>query len=71
MMDEFKKYLTALCDCGARWRLTLAENGKDIVVNNYTRLRLEKQSVEKKYNLPIVLSGVKPLYAGMVKNNVD
>ena len=28
--------------------LTLAENGKDIVVNNYTRLRLEKTlSVEK------------------------
>ena len=43
--------------------LTLAENGKDIVVNNYTRLRLEKTlSVEKKYNLPIVLSGVEAPY---------
>ena len=43
--------------------LTLAENGKDIVVNNYTRLRLEKTlSVEKKYNLPIVLSGVEASY---------
>ena len=51
--------------------LTLAENGKDIVVNNYTRLRLEKTlSVEKKYNLPIVLSGVEaPYMQAWLKNS--
>lgn len=43
--------------------LTLADNKKDIVVNNYTRLRLEKTlELEKKYNLPIVLSGVEAPY---------
>ncbi|MEN5171137.1 YdcF family protein [Acinetobacter higginsii] len=43
--------------------LTLGANGKDIVVNNYTRLRLEKTlQVEKKYVLPIVLSGVEAPY---------
>ncbi|MGE8643320.1 YdcF family protein [Acinetobacter vivianii] len=43
--------------------LTLGANGKDIVVNNYTRLRLEKTlQVEKKYTLPIVLSGVEAPY---------
>lgn len=43
--------------------LKLGENGKDIVVNNYTRLRLEKTlQVEKKYDLPIVLSGVEAPY---------
>ncbi|MEB6478636.1 YdcF family protein [Acinetobacter vivianii] len=43
--------------------LTLGANGKDIVVNNYTRLRLEKTlQVEKKYALPIVLSGVEAPY---------
>lgn len=43
--------------------LTLGANGKDIVVNNYTRLRLEKTlQIEEKYNLPIVLSGVEAPY---------
>lgn len=43
--------------------LTLADNQKDIVVNVYTRLRLEKTlEVEKKYKLPIVLSGVEAPY---------
>ncbi|MDH0563231.1 YdcF family protein [Acinetobacter courvalinii] len=43
--------------------LTLGANGKDIVVNNYTRLRLEKTlEVEKQYALPIVLSGVEAPY---------
>ncbi|OTG93321.1 YdcF family protein [Acinetobacter sp. ANC 3832] len=39
--------------------LTLDKNQKDIVVNEYTRLRLEKTlDVEQKTKLPIVLSGV-------------
>jgi uncharacterized SAM-binding protein YcdF (DUF218 family) len=43
--------------------LTLDKNGKDIVVNDYTRLRLEKTLViEKEYKLPIVLSGVEAPY---------
>ncbi|CAB1213142.1 YdcF family protein [Acinetobacter bouvetii] len=43
--------------------LTLDKNGKDIVVNEYTRLRLEKTLViEKQYHLPIVLSGVEAPY---------
>lgn len=43
--------------------LTLAENGQDIVVNDYTRLRLEKTlAIEKEYQLPIVLSGVEAPY---------
>lgn len=43
--------------------LTLDPNGKDIVINNYTRLRLETtMAVEKKYQLPIVLSGVEAPY---------
>ncbi|HJF27533.1 YdcF family protein [Acinetobacter bohemicus] len=43
--------------------LTLDENGKDIVVNNYTRLRLETTlEVEKRFQLPIVLSGVEAPY---------
>ena len=43
--------------------LTLADNQKDIVVNKYTRLRLEKTlEVEKQYHLPIVLSGVEAPY---------
>jgi uncharacterized SAM-binding protein YcdF (DUF218 family) len=43
--------------------LTLHENGKDIIVNDYTRLRLEKTlEVEKQYDLPIVLSGVEAPY---------
>lgn len=43
--------------------LTLAKNRKDIVVNDYTRLRLEKTlDLEKQDNLPIVLSGVEAPY---------
>ncbi len=44
--------------------LTLAENGKDIVVNDYTRLRLETTlGMAKQYPmLPIVLSGVEAPY---------
>lgn len=43
--------------------LTLAENHTDIVVNDYTRLRLEKTlEVEKDSKLPIVLSGVEAPY---------
>ncbi|MGE8560811.1 MAG: YdcF family protein [Acinetobacter sp.] len=43
--------------------LTLDKKGKDIVVNDYTRLRLEKTlAIEKEYKLPIVLSGVEAPY---------
>lgn len=43
--------------------LTLDKNGKDIVVNKYTRLRLEKTlAIEQQYRLPIVLSGVEAPY---------
>ncbi|MFV5508225.1 ElyC/SanA/YdcF family protein [Acinetobacter sp. 197] len=43
--------------------LTLDEQRKEIVVNNYTRLRLETTlAVEKHYQLPIVLSGVEAPY---------
>lgn len=54
--------------------LTLDKNGKDIVVNSYTRLRLEKTlEVEKKNHLPIVLSGVEAPYmqAWMKARGVD
>ncbi|MCH7313315.1 YdcF family protein [Acinetobacter sp. ANC 3882] len=54
--------------------LTLGANGKDIVVNNYTRLRLEKTlQVEQKYALPIVLSGVEAPYmqAWLKERGVD
>ena len=54
--------------------LTLDKNGKDIIVNNYTKLRLEKTlEIEKKYHLPIVLSGVEaPYMQKWLKNyNVD
>ncbi len=37
-----KKTVRTLCNCGVRGGLTLDKNGKDIVVNSYTRLRLEK-----------------------------
>ena len=51
--------------------LTLGANGKDIVVNNYTRLRLEKTL--KQYPLPIVLSGVEAPYmqAWLKERGVD
>lgn len=43
--------------------LMLAENGRDIVVNHYTRTRLEKTlEVQQQYKLPIVLSGVEAPY---------
>lgn len=43
--------------------LTLDKNQKDIIVNAYTRVRLEKTiEVEKKTKLPIVLSGVESPY---------
>lgn len=43
--------------------LTLDDQGKEIIVNNYTRLRLETTlAVEKHYQLPIVLSGVEAPY---------
>ncbi len=54
--------------------LTLDKNGQDIVVNDYTRLRLEKTLVvEKQYQLPIVLSGVEAPYMQrwLKKYNVD
>ncbi len=43
--------------------LTLDKNQKDIIVNEYTRLRLETTlALEKKEKLPIVLSGVEAPY---------
>lgn len=43
--------------------LTLDKNRKDIVVNNYTKLRLETTlALEKRNHLPIVLSGVEAPY---------
>ena len=43
--------------------LTLADNQKDIVINKYTRLRLETTlELEKQTGLPIVLSGVEAPY---------
>lgn len=43
--------------------LTVGNNKIDIVVNDYTRLRLEKTvELEKQTNLPIVLSGVEAPY---------
>ena len=43
--------------------LTMDETNKEIVVNDYTRLRLEKiLQLKKKYDLPIVLSGVEAPY---------
>lgn len=54
--------------------LTLADNGQDIVVNDYTRLRLEKTlALKKQYDLPIVLSGVEAPYmqAWLKQYNID
>ncbi|ENU41475.1 YdcF family protein [Acinetobacter seifertii] len=54
--------------------LTLDKNGKDIVVNSYTRLRLEKTlEVEQQNDLPIVLSGVEAPYmqTWLKKRGVD
>ena len=51
--------------------LTLGPNKVDIVVNDYTRLRLEKTlEVEKESKLPIVLSGVEaPYMQAWLKNS--
>lgn len=54
--------------------LTLHKNGQDIIVNEYTRLRLEKTlAIEKQYKLPIVLSGVEAPYMQrwLKEHNVD
>lgn len=52
--------------------LTLHENGEDIIVNEYTRLRLETTlQVEKQYHLPIVLSGVEAPYMQRWLKNYD
>lgn len=54
--------------------LTLDKNQKDIVINAYTRVRLEKTiEVEKKTKLPIVLSGVESPYmqAWLKERGVD
>ncbi|WP_445115607.1 YdcF family protein [Acinetobacter sp. WZC-1] len=54
--------------------LTLDKNQKDIIVNKYTRLRLETTlEMEKKTGLPIVLSGVEAPYmqTWLMKHHVD
>lgn len=54
--------------------LTLDKNQKDIIVNDYTRLRLETTvALEKKVKLPIVLSGVEAPYmqAWLKQRGVD
>lgn len=52
--------------------LTLDEKGEEIVVNHYTRLRLETTlAVEKHYQLPIVLSGVEAPYMQRWLKNHD
>ncbi|MFW1753907.1 YdcF family protein [Acinetobacter wanghuae] len=52
--------------------LTLHDNGEDIIVNDYTRLRLETTlKVEKQYRLPIVLSGVEAPYMQRWLKNYD
>ena len=54
--------------------LTLDKNQKDIIVNAYTRLRLETTvALEKKVKLPIVLSGVEAHYmqAWLKERGVD
>lgn len=54
--------------------LTVGANGRDIVVNDYTRLRLETTlATVKKYKLPIVLSGVEAPYMQkwLKKHGVD
>ncbi|MDQ8936699.1 YdcF family protein [Acinetobacter rudis] len=54
--------------------LTLDKNRKDIIINEYTRLRLEKTlEVEKETHLPIVLSGVEAPYmqAWLAQRGID
>lgn len=58
-IDSEKPYAIVILGGG----LTLGNNKIDIVVNEYTRLRLEKTlEVEKQTQLPIVLSGVEAPY---------
>lgn len=58
-MERSKPYAIVVLGGG----LTLNKNDKKIIVNNYTRLRLEKTlEIEKQYHLPIVLSGVEAPY---------
>lgn len=58
-LNEDKPYAIVILGGG----LTLADNKTDIVVNDYTRLRLEKTlDIEKQTQLPIVLSGVEAPY---------
>lgn len=54
--------------------LTLDKNRKDIIINEYTKLRLEKTlEVEKTTHLPIVLSGVEAPYmqAWLAERGID
>ncbi len=52
--------------------LTLDKNDKDIIVNDYTRLRLETTlDVERQHKLPIVLSGVEAPYMQAWLKNYD
>jgi len=52
--------------------LALDQSGKNIIVNNYTKARLEKTlEVEKQYHLPIVLSGVEAPYMQKWLKNYD
>ncbi len=58
-IDSEKPYAIVILGGG----LTLGDNKIDIVVNEYTRLRLEKTlEIEKQTQLPIVLSGVEAPY---------
>lgn len=58
-VDQEKPYAIVILGGG----LTLGGNRLDIVVNDYTRLRLEKTlDVESQTKLPIVLSGVEAPY---------
>lgn len=58
-IDSQKPYAIVILGGG----LTLGNNKIDIVVNEYTRLRLEKTlEMEKQTQLPIVLSGVEAPY---------
>lgn len=54
--------------------LTLDKNRKDIIINEYTKLRLEKTlEIEKTTHLPIVLSGVEAPYmqAWLAQRGID
>ena len=69
-VDKEKPYAIVILGGG----LTLGDNRIDIVVNDYTRLRLEKTlEIEKETKLPIVLSGVEAPYmqAWLKERGVD